>query len=213
MSMAHKLKDGNAPLKPAVTTLVVGGTAFVVTDGEILDFGSEFLSTLTDFRDKEGIYYIDRADPECFSAFLHMSIYGSLPVSMVKSKEDLLVEQSKFWCIEEKVQEILKMEREEVCNAAELAEAKKTIIYMKIEMGNYKCNHKKKVARAYHRWDGRRYCSCCGVHFNAWWRPIYHIKRVLDIPHCKWCKDVARGRSDYDCDGCYRCRKCQTSNY
>ena len=60
--MPHKSKEGNVPLKPTVTTLVVGGSAFVVTDSEILDFGIEFLSTLTDFRDKEGIYYIDRAD-------------------------------------------------------------------------------------------------------------------------------------------------------
>ena len=134
-----------------------------------------------------------------------MSRYGSLPVSMVKSKEDLIVELSKCWCIEETVQEILKTERKEVCNAAELAEAKTTIFELTREMSTYKCNHDKKVESAYHRWDRRRYCSCFGVHFSAWWRLMYHIKRALDIPHCTWWRDEARHRRDMDCDGCYRC--------
>jgi hypothetical protein len=89
----------------------VGGTMFLLERATIDLFQSEFLDKLLDpethFRKPEDSVYNVQADEECFSVFLHMIRYGSLPACMIldKEKESALLQEACFWGIEGKVQD------------------------------------------------------------------------------------------------------------
>eukprot|EP00978_Attheya_sp_CCMP212_P014386 scaffold36555_cov51-Attheya_sp.AAC.3 len=80
-----------------VILIRVGGTLFSLDERTIELFQSDFLNTLIDpestfQKPEDGVYKVD-ANGECFSVFLHMVRYGSLPACIVvdNSKESALI--------------------------------------------------------------------------------------------------------------------------
>lgn len=74
--------------------------------------------------DEENMVVLDDADAECFSAFVHMARFGTLPTSIFsKEKRDLLLQQSDVWGIRVQVEEALAKARNDFRNACDCAGA------------------------------------------------------------------------------------------
>jgi hypothetical protein len=73
----------------------VGGVQFSVDSSTRQTMDSDFPTKLTaeDYpfgKPDDGVYKVDEADPECFSALLNWFRHGSLPVSVILHKGKLL---------------------------------------------------------------------------------------------------------------------------
>lgn len=180
--------------------LKVGGTRFVVTSGDVEKLGSPFLTTLLDpesafAKPEDGIFVIE-ADAACFSAFLHMRRFGSLPNLSVAI--NIILEQADFWGIRKEVASQINLLRgkywELTQNILLHEEAKKHHNIFKID---YSC--------------GRSHCTDCDKGIR-----LYQYTNDCVYVECSKCKNIVKfnkrmGYGKYFgwCHKCELCINCQ----
>ena len=97
--------------------LNVGGVEFIIDDKFVNAFESERLNNLLeDEIQSDGIYEID-ADPACFSSFLHLIRFGSLPQYKGNEEEMELLSQAEFWGVRPMIEKNLAFSRSQKSNA------------------------------------------------------------------------------------------------
>lgn len=87
--------------------LFVGDVGFMVDDAFVHAFESERLTNLLELGiPKDGIYRVD-ADPACFSSFLHLIRFGSLPQCKSNEEEMMLLAEADFWGVRPRIEKEL----------------------------------------------------------------------------------------------------------
>jgi hypothetical protein len=185
----------------------VNGTKFFLERATIDLLQSEFLDKMidpeTNFKKPEDGVYSVEANEECFSAFLHMIRYGSLPACMIldKEKESAHLQEAFFWGIEGKVREKiretktkLKISRRDLDNA--------TRISIAVE--------KSKAHHNFREDDGcaRIYCTeCCNRDIDS------RYSNGDKYTRCFCCDKMVYYKRDLGwCHKCSLCTDCQRSN-
>mmetsp|Transcript_13759 Transcript_13759/g.17360 ORF Transcript_13759/g.17360 Transcript_13759/m.17360 type:complete len:257 (+) Transcript_13759:83-853(+) len=202
------------------THVVVGGTSFLL-DAEVIEkLGSNFLSSVIYAQSEyhlpgTGTYTID-ADPECFSAFIHFTRYGSIPESYLdKEKKQQMVNQAGFWGIRAKVVQKLrdlaaaKKREEDKITDGILEEVQKGNVlrdlseaFEKVAMSKMHHNHRENDV------CGRVYCTLCGnKDIDAAWYSGDGSEKYISCYGCK--KDIMYQSNLGWCHQCSLCIDCQ----
>jgi hypothetical protein len=196
-----------------VILIRVGGTQFSLDQTTIALFQSNFLNTLLNpesafKKPDDGVYNVD-ANEECFSVFLHMVRYGSLPTCMVldNSKESVLIQEAGFWGIETKVQHMV------------MQAAKRTLQIPRSELNQLlQLSALVEMSKVHHNWrnddcNGRIYCDhCSNRDIDSRWYP----RRSADQPaqkytDCKSCNKTIYYKPNLGwCHKCSLCTDCQS---
>ena len=194
--------------------LIVGGTPFLLDPDAVAKFNSSFLSTLLDpqsefQKPQDGIFTVD-ADSECFSAFLHMVRYGSIPEPFNdEGKRQLFLDQADFWCIKPRVVEAFtaaKGQRGEEMKANirqyRTPQQRLKDVCSRLAMSKVHHNHR------YDDCNGRIYCSLChNRDIDSRW---YQKDGSIKYTSCKSCNRDVMYRPDLDwCHQCSLCERCQ----
>lgn len=123
MEQEHKTKAGgvgeaNPQHDESVGRFVlirVGGVVFCLDPTTIERLNSEpLVNLLNSGRPSDGIYEAKERDAECFSAFLHMARFGSIPMNLI-SKEDKkkrLMKEANYWGVRKLVDEVASRDRD-----------------------------------------------------------------------------------------------------
>ena len=195
-----------------VILIRVRGTVFSLDERTVGSFQSDFLNTLIDpestfQKSEDGVYNVD-ANEECFSVFLHMVRYRSLPTYIVldTSKESVLIREAGFWGIETKVQAMIKQAKRTLIPCSEVQE----LIRYSHVLESPKVHHNCRIDDSH----GFMYCAQCQCDDRGmasdWWS--FRTSRDNKILVCRMCEtNILHNIPDLEwCHRCSLCTKCQS---
>lgn len=239
----------------------VGGVTFILDQDTLQKLNSQFLyqrlgmkdpdgspkSSLyiqgglckTSSQDDAGVAVVDEANAECFSSFLHMARFGTLPTSVFsKNKRELLLHQADtIWGIRAQVEEALDKARKDFCKCCNVADAVNKCLMMDDSMPpNDRQRDFHPVSIPPSKKSGSSYScvpagasavSLCGPHHNfrrddgsrrvfcssCGHRDIdwrYHVGDFYS--NCQTCQKEIHYKPDLGwCHKCRQCTDCQTT--
>jgi hypothetical protein len=161
----------------------VGGVLFALDQEAIRKFDSHVLTVLLDphspfEQPQDGIYKVDEADAESFSAFLHLARYQTIPCVFQHDTRRMILVEADFWGIQSKVE------------AAFSKNKKKCLVYCQTlgwEMPPDRRDRDGSSSTSLQQPEVKIQCVKCGR---------------TDTTVCPYCQRSLKYMSDLACQGC-----------